>query len=170
VWINSFSLGDSSASLICGVRRHRNPHRMTQERSEPQRKGTGLAFRLILSAFAALFGVMMLLIAPSAAKPLGHYIFGAFCLSIAAVCFTSGRVQQFIGSAIASAVVAVTVWYLVSELTGGPLFSGSRAEPSVINAIFALVAFGGPAAAYLMKARFGFGAQDQVMRSGSDGA
>ena len=132
---------------------------MMSEDTKSQRGGTGLAFRLILSAFAALFGFTMLLIAPGAEKPVGHYLFGCFCLAIAAVCFTRGRVQAFIGGIIASAVLATTVWYLVSEFTGGPIFSGSRSIPSVMNAVLAMLVFGLPAAAYLRKARFGFGSQ-----------
>jgi hypothetical protein len=132
---------------------------MTSEDTKSQRGGTGLAFRLILSSFAALFGATMLLIAPGAEKPAAHYLFGDFCLSIAAVCFTRGRVQRFIGSVIALIVVGITVWYLVAELTSGPIISGSSAVSSVLNAVLALLVFGLPAAAYLRKARFGFGTQ-----------
>jgi hypothetical protein len=132
---------------------------MTSEDTKSQRGGTGLAFRLILSVFAALFGVTMLLIAPGAEKPAFHYLFGGFCLAIATVCFTRGRVQRFIGSIIALAIVGITVWYLIAEFTSGPIISGSSAVPSVINAVFALLLFGLPAAAYLRKARFGFGTQ-----------
>jgi hypothetical protein len=78
---------------------------MMSEETKSQ-TGTGLAFRLILSAFATLFGVTMLLIAPGAVKPASNYLFGGFCLAIAAVCFTTGRVQRFIGSSIAAALVA----------------------------------------------------------------
>jgi hypothetical protein len=132
---------------------------MTSADTQPRAAGTGLAFRLILATFAALFGVTMLLIASGAEKPAFHYLFGGFCLAIAAVCFARGRVQRFIGSVIAAAVVAVTVWYLVTELSSGRIISGSRSSPSVINAVFALLVFGLPAAAYLRRARFGFGAQ-----------
>lgn len=46
---------------------------MTSEDTKSQRGGTALACRLILSSFAALFGVSMLLIAPGAEKPAAHY-------------------------------------------------------------------------------------------------
>jgi hypothetical protein len=131
---------------------------MSKGDTQSQPAGSGLAFRLILASFAALFGVMMLLIAPGAEKPLGHYLLGGFCLAIAAVCFTTGRVQGFVGSVIASMILAVTMWYFFSELTSGPIVSRARSAPSVLNAVFALLVFGLPAAAYLRKARFGFGA------------
>ena len=132
---------------------------MIPEETQPQRGGTGLAFRLILSFFAGLFGVVMVLIAPSAEKPIGLYLFGAFCLGVAAVCFVRGRIQRVIGSFVASAVLGVTGWYLFTEISAGAVVSGSRSRPSVINALLALVAFGIPAAVYLRRARFGFGVE-----------
>jgi hypothetical protein len=132
---------------------------MTPEEAQLPRGGTGLAFRLILSFFAGLFGVVMILIAPSAVNPIGHYLFATFCLGIAVACFVRGRIQRVIGSFIASAVLVVTAWYLFTEISGGVVVSGSRSSPSVINAILALVAFGLPAAVYLRRARFGFGAE-----------
>lgn len=134
---------------------------MIPEETQPPRGGSGLVFRLILSFFAGLFGVVMILIAPSAVKPIGHYLFGAFCLGIAIACFVRGRIQRVIGSFIASAILVVTVWYLFTEISGGVVVSGSRSRPSVINAILALVAFGLPAAVYLRRARFGFGAEPE---------
>lgn len=132
---------------------------MTHGETQSQRGRRGLAFRLILSFFAALFGVGMVLIAPSAEKPVGHYLFGAFCLAIAVACFVRGRTQRAVGSFIASAVLAVTAWYLITEIFGGVVVSGSRSSPSVVNAVLALVVFGLPAAAYLRQARFGLGAE-----------
>jgi hypothetical protein len=82
-----------------------------------------------------------------------------FCLGIAVVCFVRGRIQRVIGSFIASAVLVVTAWYLFTEISNGVVVSGSRSSPSIVNAILALVAFGLPAAAYLRRARFGFGAE-----------
>jgi hypothetical protein len=67
-----------------------------------------------------------------------------------------------IGSFIASAVLALTVWYLLSEIFGGPVVSGSRSSPSALNAVLAFAAFGLPAAAYLRHARFGLGAEPAV--------
>ena len=48
-------------------------------------------------------------------------------------------------------------WYLYSQLTGGPFFSGRRSEPSLVNAWFFFVAFGIPGAAYALKTKFGLG-------------
>ncbi|MGC3980202.1 MAG: hypothetical protein QM808_02990 [Steroidobacteraceae bacterium] len=132
---------------------------MIPEETQPTRGGNGLALRLILSFFAGLFGMVMILIAPSADRPIGHYLFGTFCLGIAAVCFVHGRIQRVIGSFLASAVLVVTAWYLFTEIVDSVAVSESRSNPSVINAILALVAFGFPAAAYLRRARFGFGAE-----------
>lgn len=97
---------------------------MTQENIQSEPRSTGLAFRVILSFFAGLFGVVMILIAPGASKPIGHYLFGAFCIAIAVVSFVRGRTQRVIGSLIATAVLALVAWYLISEIFGGPVVSG----------------------------------------------
>jgi hypothetical protein len=135
---------------------------MAHENLDAEPRSTGLAFRVILSFFAGLFGVVMFLIAPEAVKPISHYLFGAFCIAIAVVSFVSGRIQRAIGSLIASVVLALTAWYLVSELFGGPVASGARSNTSVLSAVFAFAAFGLPALLYLRHARFGFGAAPPV--------
>ncbi len=135
---------------------------MAQESTQYKPRSTGLAFRLTLSFFAGLFGVVMVLIAPGAEKPIGLYLFGVFCIAIAVVCFVRGRTQRVIGSFIASAVLALTTWYLISEIFGGPVVSGSRSSPLVVNAVLAFAAFGLPAALYLRRAKFGFGAEPAV--------
>jgi len=134
---------------------------MIPEDDQPKH-GTGLAFRVILSFFAGLFGTVMVLIAPSATKPAGHYLFGGFCLAIAVACFVRGRIQRAVGSLIASAVLAFTLWYLTVEILGGDMGSGSRSRPTVLNAVLALAVFGLPAAAYLRRARFGFGPEPSI--------
>ena len=104
----------------------------------------------------------MILMASTAMQPLFHHIFGFFCLAISVVCVTRGRLQRFFGSMVAASVFAVTAWYLCIEVSGGRLISGSRASPSILNAILAFTTFGVPAAIYLFSARFGFGVSNPV--------
>jgi hypothetical protein len=136
-----------------------------EDPTQPPRRAS--AFAIILSAFAGLFGVVMILIAPTAEKPVGHYLFGGFCLSIVVICFTSGKVQRLFGSIVATMVLATTTWYLLSEIGGGPMASGSRSRPSIVNAILAFLAFGVPSAMYLWRARFGVGPEPEESRVGS---
>jgi len=114
------------------------------------------SLRLILALVCALFGVMMIAIAPSEKAPF-FYGFGAFCLAIAVTCFTSGRLADFFGSLIGTSVFLVAIWYVVSVLFEGPLATGRRSEPSIVNALLFFAAFGLPAAAFVWKARFGLG-------------
>jgi hypothetical protein len=83
-------------------------------------------------------------------------MFGAFCLLIAFVCATQGRVRQFIGSLIVFAIFAIAFWYLCTELATGEFWSDRRNEPSVINALKIFAVFGIPGAIYTCKVRFGF--------------
>jgi hypothetical protein len=119
---------------------------------------TGLSrgARILLGSVAALFGVMMFVAAQGSTHPVGIMGFGVFCLLIAVACGTWGRVRQFVGSIIGTVIFLAGIWYLVDELLSGPATSGSRSEPSVLNAIFFLVFFGIPGAAYAYNARFGY--------------
>jgi hypothetical protein len=110
----------------------------------------------MLAFFAALFGVGTLLLAPHAPKPAPVYAFGVFCLLIAAACVARGRIAAFCSSVVGSAVFLAGAWYVVSELFDGPLWSGRRSEPSLVNACLFLVCFGVPGAMYALSARFGF--------------
>ncbi len=127
---------------------------MYRKAHETINQGLGLGARLILGLVSALFGGVMLMAAGPGDK--ASYLFGAFCLSITVACFTTGRVRQFAGSVIGSAVLVVAVAYLVAEVKGGVVWSGRRSEPSVLNAVLFLLAFGIPGGGYAYKARFGW--------------
>lgn len=115
-----------------------------------------LGARIILGAISALFGVVMIITAPPTNKAILFYLFGSFCLCITVACFTRGRVRQFIGSTICTAVFLTGLTYLFSEIRGGVFWSDRRSQPSVFNALLYLAFIGFPAAAYVYKARFGF--------------
>lgn len=117
----------------------------------------GFFLRLLLGLTCALFGAMMILVAPTLEKAIFVYGFGAFCFAITLVCFTRGRVAQFFGSIIGSAVFCVGLWYLGTEIARGQAVSGSRAAPSILNAFMFMFVFGIPAATYVFGARFGLG-------------
>lgn len=118
-------------------------------------EGLSLIPRLLLALVSALFGVVMVLIAPPTDKAPFFYAFGILCLTIAVACITRGRMRQFAGSVIGAVLFVSSLAYLVDELLRGQLVSGSRSEPSVINAVLCFVAFGVPGAAYVWEARFG---------------
>ena len=98
----------------------------------------------------------MILVAAPTDKAAFFHVFGILCLLISVACVTKGRVRQFVGSVIGSALLIVSGWYLYSQLAGGPFFSGRRSEPSVMNGWYFFVAFGIPGAAYALKAKFGW--------------
>ena len=118
-------------------------------------KGLSPFARFIIGIFSALFGAVMVLIAPPTDKAVSFYAFGIFCFLISAACVTKGRARQFVGSVIGTMLLILSGWYLYSELTGGPFFSGRRGEPSVVNALLFFAAFGIPGAAYAIKTKFG---------------
>ncbi len=119
-------------------------------------QGLSLASRMILGGVSALFGVMMILMAPSFDKTLYFYEFGVFCLLIAVACVTQARVRQFVGSTIGAALFCAAMWYLYVEIHSDTPISNSRSSPSLPNAIGFLVAFGVPGALYALRTRFGF--------------
>jgi drug/metabolite transporter (DMT)-like permease len=129
---------------------------MYRAADETINRGLSLGARILLGTVAALFGVIMVLFATTSEKPFGAYLFGALCFVVALACFTYGRVRQFLGSIIGSAMFVAGVFYLADEIFDGKLLSGSRAEPSVLNAILYLALIGLPGGAYVLKARFGF--------------
>jgi hypothetical protein len=119
-------------------------------------KGLSLLPRLILGAFALLFGVVMALVAPPNDKAAYFYAFAIFCLLISVACVTTGRTRQFVGSIIGITLFLLTCGYTIHELlTGAPLV-GPRSQPNVANSFLCLVFFGLPGIAYAAKARFGF--------------
>lgn len=120
-------------------------------------RGLSFGARLLLGFMAALFGLIMVLTAPTGEpRAVWFYVFGVFCFLIAVACFTSGRVRQFIGSLIGCTIFLAGVAYLAEELSSGALLSGSRASPSIYNAGRYLLFIGIPGVAYAYKVRFGF--------------
>jgi hypothetical protein len=118
-------------------------------------EGLSLFPRLLLALVSTLFGLVMVLVAPPTDKAPFFYAFGVLCLTIAIACVTRGRTRQFAGSVIGSVLLVGSLAYLTYELRRGPVISGSRSEPSVINAGLFFFAFGIPGAAYVLRARFG---------------
>lgn len=120
-------------------------------------RGLSLGARLLLGCVSALFGLVMVLAAPTREpRAVWFYAFGVFCFFITLACFTSGRVRQFIGSIIGCTIFLVGVAYLAVELSGGVFWSGSRASPSAYNAANYLLFIGIPGVVYAYKVRFGF--------------
>jgi hypothetical protein len=128
---------------------------MYQAAEEQINRGLSLGARLTLGFFSASFGIVMLLVAPPTDKAVFFYVFGGFCMLISVACVTRGRIRQFIGSVIGLTLFITSLWYLGAELTAGKILSGSRGEPSLMNAFLFLLAFGIPGVVYAAKARFG---------------
>jgi hypothetical protein len=128
---------------------------MYEQARETINRGLSFGARLLLGVVATLFGAIMFL-AATQDHSVAFYAFGSFCLFIAIACFTTGRVRQFIGSAIGCTIFLAGVAYLVTELYAGTLWSSSRAEPTALNAARYLLFIGIPGVAYAYKVRFGF--------------
>ena len=111
--------------------------------------------RWLLAFFSFLFAFVMYLHGKGHPSPLFSYFFSFFCAAIGLVCITSGRVRQFFGSFVGVTLFAAGIWYLFTEVTGGPVLSESRSEPSVVNALFFLAVFGVPGLLYAFSAKFG---------------
>jgi hypothetical protein len=122
---------------------------------EQIRSGLSAGARLLLGLFAAVFGIVMILIAPPTDNAFFFYAFGGFCLIVGVACATRGRLRQFIGSVIGSVLFCASAWYIVAQVISGPIFSGSRSQPSVVNALLFFLAFGVPGIAYALSAKFG---------------
>jgi drug/metabolite transporter (DMT)-like permease len=120
--------------------------------------GLSLGARIVLAIFAVLFGVVMILIASpeSGSKAVFFYGFGAFCLAIAVACVVSGRLRQFVGSVIGTAIFLVGIAYLIAEIHDGAFLSFHRGDPSVYKAVLYLLFIGLPGASYAFRTRFGF--------------
>lgn len=128
---------------------------MYREAAEQIHKGLSLGARITLGVAALLLAVMVLAIETPVENLLFVYAFAGFNLAITVACVTQGRIRQFAGSVIGVGLFALSLLYLVSQLGEGEIFSGSRSEPSVLNAVFFMFFFGFPGIAYAFKARFG---------------
>ncbi len=132
---------------------------MYEQANETINEGLSLGARIFLGSIAALFGLMMVLVGKDSLHPVGVVGFGVFCILIAVACVTTGRARQFVGSIIGTLTFLVGIAYLGHELMAGPAISGSRAQPSVLNAVLYLIFIGIPGASYAYRARFGFARQ-----------
>ena len=128
---------------------------MYREGEEIINKGLSPFSRILLGLFSGLFGVVMVITAPDNDKSIFFYLFGGFCFLICFACIVKGKARQFLGSIIGVCIFLLSLGYLVNEIIGGPLISGSRSEPSVINAIAFLILFGIPGLSYALRVKFG---------------
>ena len=119
-------------------------------------KGFSPIARGLLAVFACLFGVGMILMSLSSEKSIAVFSFGSFCILISVICITHGRLRQFFGSIIGVCLFGLAVGYAYSQIMTGPIDSGHRSEPSVLNSILFLLAFGIPGISYAMRAKFGY--------------
>jgi len=117
--------------------------------------GLSLTARIILGSFSALFGAVMLLIAPPTDKAAYFYAFAGLCFLICVACIASGRLRQFCGSVIGTILLLLSGWFLYSQLQSGHLFSRGLGDPSLIGSILFFFAFGIPGIRYAIKVRFG---------------
>lgn len=118
--------------------------------------GLSLGARIVLGGIAVLCGVVSILCAQSADRPIPASLFGAFCICIAIACICRGRIRQIAASLIGLALFAVGIGYLVSEISAGIWISGRHSQPSVLNAVFFLVFIGLPGGAYAYNTQLGF--------------
>lgn len=113
--------------------------------------------KIILSLFVSIFATMMFLHGSTAdpAKAWFSYAFGGLCLAIAAATILKGRAAQFFGSLVGSSIFLMSLWYLISELREGQLFSGGKSAPSMFGAVMFFLVFGLPGILYTRNAKFG---------------
>ncbi len=119
------------------------------------KKGLSPVARILLGAVAAILGLIMVGTASGTADPFFATMIGAFCFAVTLACATWGRVRQFVGSFIGVALFGLSVLYLWSQVTGGPLFRGSRSDPSILTAVLFVIFLGVPGITYAALARFG---------------
>ncbi|RZU38689.1 hypothetical protein EV700_2624 [Fluviicoccus keumensis] len=117
-------------------------------------QGLSLFSRILLGVVAGLFGVGMIFMGHAAKAPWFFYVFGSFCLFITVACITTGKVRVFFGRLIGALVFMAAAWYLVSELSSGPIISGMDADPSILNAAKFFILAGIPGLGYALFARF----------------
>jgi len=129
---------------------------MYREAAEQINKGLSLGARIVLGVAALLTALVVLIIDTPQENALFVYAFAGFCFAIAVACLVQGRLRQFAGSVIGVGLFALSLYYLTSELSEGKIISGSRSEPSVLNALMFMFFFGFPGIAYAIKVKFGF--------------
>jgi hypothetical protein len=127
---------------------------MYREGQEVLERGLSRGSRVFLGLVAGLFCAGMAVMAPSSGSPIGFYLFAVFCGSIALACLFTGRWRRLIGRFIGAAVFAASAWYFVGQLSAGTLISGSRSEPSILNALIFLLVAGLPGLLFALFGRF----------------
>jgi hypothetical protein len=102
---------------------------------------------------------MMLLHGSTAdpAKAWFSYAFGGLCLAIAAASILKGRTAEFFGSVVGLSIFLMSLWYLISELGEGHIFSSTKGTPSIFSAVMFFLIFGLPGILYTRNAKFGLG-------------
>ena len=123
-------------------------------------KGLSPFSRYLLGTVSGVFGIVLIyleFITSQSKTPLVMYLFGAFCILISLACFTYGAKRKVIGRVIGLSVFIVSLWYLYSQFTDGNLNSGSRGQPSILNAIAFFIFFGLPGIWYALYAKFPLG-------------
>jgi hypothetical protein len=124
-------------------------------KAEYIKEGLSPVTKFILAVVSALFGLIMVITAPSSQDPFSATMIGVFCFTITLACITWGRVRQFVGSIIGTALFCLSLLYFWSQLTGASLLFSSRSEPSILNAVLFIIFFGVPGITYAFNARFG---------------
>lgn len=132
---------------------------MYKEAEEVIKRGLSPGARRFLAFFSGFIGTGLYLIALNSKAPIPFFAFGTFCNLIVMVCITKGKIRQFIGSIIGTLIFLFAFIYIYSQLTNGPLNSGARSEPSIINSIVFMLVFGVPSLIYALKTKFGFAAK-----------
>lgn len=127
---------------------------MYREGQRALESGLSRGASLLLGVTAALVGVAMIAMAPDSNSPTGFYGVGLFCVAIAVACVFTGRIRRGSGRLIGAAVFLVTLWYLAGAIWGGPFWSSSRSQPSVLNAATLLFFAGIPGLLYALLGRF----------------
>ena len=117
----------------------------------------GTAARFIVAIVSILSASVMMFSAGESLRPWLSYLVAIFFFSIGLASLSRGRVARAAGSIVAIGVVVAGAAHLVSTLVNGEYRSGSRSEPSVVNAVLFLIVYGVPALAYLVYGRFTFG-------------
>lgn len=117
-------------------------------------KGLSPFSKILLGLVTMLFGVLMILIAPDMSKPLAILSFGLFCLAISVMCFTKGKIRNYLGRLIGLITFCFSILYFFEQLNDGVFFSGSRSQPSLFNSVLFFLAFGFPGIWFAVKGQF----------------
>ncbi len=116
--------------------------------------GLSKASRIILGCAVGLMGVGVALNASNAPNPTLTWIFAGFCMAVALMCVFNGRLRRAIGRIVAATIFVTCVWYVIDCAYTEPVSSGSRSQPSLMNAVLLMLFAGIPAAYFAIRGRF----------------